>query len=280
MVFFKESEIDYYIEEDIPYYDLTTESLDISNKKAKITFSTRDETVIACSEEVKRVLEKLGAYDIKIIPSGTKLQKGEEFISAYGTARSIHQAWKASQNILEYACAVATYTYKMLQKARKYNKDIEILTTRKTQPGVKKIAIKSVLSGGGSIHRLGASESFLLFGNHKNFIEKKELIEKIKQIDKKLIEKNLLIESDSMEEVLEFAKAGIRLFQLEKMEINELKSSVSKLKSLYNDIHLLATGGINMQNVEEHASTGVDGLVTTAPYFSKPANIKVRITPA
>jgi len=37
MVFFKESEIDYYIEEDVPYYDLTTESLNISNKKAKIT---------------------------------------------------------------------------------------------------------------------------------------------------------------------------------------------------------------------------------------------------
>ncbi len=279
MLFFKDSEIDYYIEEDLPYYDITTHSLDIDSKKAKITFSTREKSVIACSEEVKRVLEKLGNYDIQIVSSGTKLQKDEVFITAYGTAKTTHQAWKISQNILEYACGVATYTHNMLKKAKKHNEDIEILTTRKTQPGLKKIAIKSVLAGGGSIHRLGCSETFLLFDNHKNFFEKEELIKKIKDLDKKFIEKKILVESDSMEEILEFCKIGIRLFQIEKMEPKKLKDTVLKLKSLYNNIQLLATGGINIDNIEEYASTGVDGIVTTAPYFSKPANIQVRIMP-
>lgn len=280
MVFFTDSEIDYYISEDVPYYDLTTETLGISYQKARITFKTREDTVISCSEEVKRVLEKLGAHDIEITPSGTKLKEGEVFISAYGSARATHQAWKISQNILEYACAVATYTNNMVSKARKHNEYIEILTTRKTQPGAKKIAVKSVLAGGGSIHRLGCSESFLLFDNHKNLLDKKELMQKIKTADKHLIEKRLLVEADSMEEALEFAKVGVRLFQLEKMPSRKLKNVVSELKSLYKDMHIMATGGVNLQNVEEYAATGVDGIVTTAPYFSKPANIKVEIAAA
>ena len=82
MLFFKDSEIDYYIEEDVPYFDLTTYSLNLNNQKAKISFSTRDETVIACSEEVKSVLEKLENHDVKIVASGVKLQKNVEFITA------------------------------------------------------------------------------------------------------------------------------------------------------------------------------------------------------
>jgi molybdenum transport protein len=279
MVFFKENEIDYYISEDLPYFDLTTEVLGIGDKKAKITFKTRDDTVISCSEEAQRVLEKLGAKDIAIVPSGTMVKAGETFITAFASARTLHQAWKICQNILEYACGVATYTYDMVNKARKYNKHIEILTTRKTQPGNKKIAIKSVMAGGGSIHRLGNSETFLLFGNHRNFFEKEQMLEKIVSCKKKLVEKKLLVEVGSIDEAKEFAEVGIRLFQIEKMSPVQLQRGVKELKEKYSDISLLATGGITLENVQEYASCGVDGIVTTAPYFAKSANIKVEITP-
>ena len=279
MIFFTESEIDSYINEDLPYYDLTTEALEIGDKRSKITFVTRCDTVVSCSEEVKRVLERLGAHDVDTVPSGARLEAGERIAAAYGSAGTLHQAWKVCQNILEYACGVAGYTHEMVGAAREHNSRIEILTTRKTQPGVKKIALKSVLAGGGSIHRLGCSESFLLFDNHKNFFTKDELLKKIKEAGSRLIEKKLVVEADSIEEVLEFAEAGIRVFQLEKMQPEELRKSVAELRSAYSDLRLLATGGINLQNVQEYAASGVDGIVTTAPYFAKPVSIKVEISP-
>ena len=167
----------------------------------------------------------------------------------------------------------------MVNKARKYNKHIEILTTRKTQPGNKKIAIKSVMAGGGSIHRLGNSETFLLFGNHRNFFEKEQMLEKIISCKKRLVEKKLLVEVGSIDEAKEFAKVGIRQFQIEKMSPVQLQRGVKELKEKYSDISLLATGGITLENVQEYASCRVDGIVTTAPYFAKSANIKVEITP-
>ncbi|WP_255327389.1 MULTISPECIES: hypothetical protein [unclassified Lebetimonas] len=39
----------------------------------------------------------------------------------------------------------------------------------------------------------------------------------------------------------------------------------------------ISAGGINTNNVEEYAKTGVDSIVTTAPYFAKGADVKVVI---
>jgi CMP-N-acetylneuraminic acid synthetase len=53
---------------------------------------------------------------------------------------------------------------------------------------------------------------------------------------------------------------------------------VKTMKKRYPDIRLLATGGIRLENVEAYAKTGVDGLITTAPYYyAAPADIGVKI---
>lgn len=41
--------------------------------------------------------------------------------------------------------------------------------TRKQNPGTKQLSIKAVKAGGGSIHRLGLSESILVFAEHRQF---------------------------------------------------------------------------------------------------------------
>lgn len=43
--------------------------------------------------------------------------------------------------------------------------------------------------------------------------------------------------------------------------------------------HLNFMGGINEANIVEYATTGVDGLVLTAPYYAKPADIRVEMMP-
>jgi molybdenum transport protein len=47
---------------------------------------------------------------------------------------------------------------------------------------------------------------------------------------------------------------------------------------IYNPrLLILAAGGIQENNIEEYAGTGVDAIVTTAVYFGKPADIGCRI---
>ncbi len=274
-MFFSDLEIDRLIEEDLPYSDLTTRALGIEEQKGRIRYICREKSIAACTEEAKRILEKLGARNISILPSGQCAEAGTTLLEAEGCAGVLHQAWKVCQNLLEYAGGIATYTHEMVEIAG----DIPLFTTRKSPPGFKKIAMKAVTSGGGHPHRLGLSETFLLFDNHRIFLDPEKLLQKISSLPKEaLLEKTLAVETDSLDETLLFAEYGVRLFQLEKFSPLDLRNSVKLLKRRYPDIRLLATGGIRLENVAEYAATGVDGLITTAPYyFAGPADIGVKM---
>jgi len=278
MIHFTEYEIDKLIDEDLPYFDLTTDSLGIDDIDAVMTFTAREGLVVSCSEEVARILRKLGAHYVEIVPSGKSVKGGDLIVKVEGKAGALHRGWKVCQNILEYACGIATYTNLMVKEAG----NVPLFTTRKSQPGFKKIALKSVMSGGAYPHRLGLSETFLIFQNHRNLIEEKMLLKKISQLQKSsMAEKQIAVEVDSLEDALTFAKAGVRLLQLEKFPVETLSKVVYILKENYSDIRLFATGGIRLENAKEYAATGVDGVVTTAPYYyANPADIKVSINTA
>ena len=47
---------------------------------------------------------------------------------------------------------------------------IGVATTRKHFPGTKAMSLKAVLAGGGSVHRLGLSDSILIFAEHRRFL--------------------------------------------------------------------------------------------------------------
>ncbi|WOE70226.1 ModD protein [Hydrogenimonas thermophila] len=275
MIHFTEYEIDSLIEEDLPYFDLTTDSLGIGNIDAVMTFTAREDLIVSCSEEVARILRKVGVHYVEIVSSGKSLKRGEVIVKAEGKAGSLHRAWKVCQNILEYACGIATYTNLMVKEAG----SVPLFTTRKSQPGFKKIALKSVMSGGAHPHRLGLSETFLIFKNHRNLLDEKVLLKRIRELQKSsMAEKQIAVEVDSFEDALTFAKIGVCLFQLEKFPVKTLLKVVSILKENYPDIRLFATGGIKLENVKEYATAGVDGVITTAPfYYANPADIKVNI---
>src|ERR1035437_7205103 len=96
-----DSEIERFIEEDIPYGDLTTHLLGIGNRSGRIIFSTREVTTLCCTEEAARVLQKCGAILTSCMPSGTKLSSGIEFLAAEGPAQALHTGWKVALNLLE-----------------------------------------------------------------------------------------------------------------------------------------------------------------------------------
>ncbi|WP_413081231.1 hypothetical protein [Yersinia vastinensis] len=43
--------------------------------------------------------------------------------------------------------------------------------------------------------------------------------------------------------------------------------------------HLAATGGVTKTNIAEYVATGIDLVITSAPYYSQPADIKVQLSP-
>jgi len=278
MYYTADETIERFIKEDIPYIDLTTLVLDIGKQKGKMHFISRDHAVVCGTEEVTRIFNKLGVTTVRFLPSGTWVKPGEIFLEADGNAECLHMAWKVSMNILEYCSGIATRTKKLVDKAKSINPKIELVTTRKVFPGTKELAVKAVVAGGGLPHRLGLSETILIFKQHMNFMGGIDgLLNKMEEIKARACEKKVIVETECEADAIKLCKAGVDGLQFDKIPPSDLKKIIEKIKTINPHITLIGTGGINEGNIEEYAMTGVNVISTTWVYFGKPVDIGVTI---
>jgi molybdenum transport protein len=278
MLYISESTIDNFIKEDVPFIDLTTIVLGIGDQKGRLEFINREDAVMACSEEVVRIFEKLGISTTKFTPTGCEIRKGEVILAGEGSTERLHKAWKVSLNILEYCCGIATRTKGMVEKAQKVNPNITIATTRKSFPGTKELTIKAIMAGGAFPHRLGLSETVLVFKQHLNFLGGIPGLLKIIDIVKaKACEKKVIVEVDNIDEAIELVKAGVDGIQFDKVDPISLEQYVKKLKAINPNVTIIGAGGINETNIEEYAATGIDAVATTSVYFGKPVDIGAKM---
>jgi molybdenum transport protein len=281
MIYFTDAEIDQLIHEDLPYYDLTSLSVKMGSKVANISFTTCDETVICGTEEVLKIFEKFNIVPTLISVSGEQIEAGIKFLEAEGLVKNIQAVWRTAANLIEFASGIATRTKLMLDAAHEIAPDINIVTTRRTIPFTRKIAAKAVRSGGGQIHRLGLSDSILIFDKHLGFLGGIEALQKkLPDIKKRSEGKSISIEALNQADAMLIAKTDIHTLQLNKMESKEIKKLVPEIRKVNPAIRIAAAGNIDLENVKEFAETGVDVLVTSSPYFGKPAEFLVDIEPS
>jgi molybdenum transport protein len=275
------SELEKLLNDDVPYFDLTTHLAGIEDAPARLRYITRETTTLACVEEAYEMFGILGADAVLHVKSGQTLQKGECFLEASGGAQTLHSGWRAALSLLEHASGVATQTAKFVQKAKNANPKINVVTTRKNFPGLKKVSIKAVLCGGALPHRLGLSETVLFFDEHIAFMGGLHaFVKKLPEMKHAVPEKKIIVEAHNEADALLLAKSGADAVQLDKFAPEVLQELVKKLKGLNPNIIAIATGGINMGNVDIFANTGVDLIATSSLFFTKPADIKVELLPA
>jgi molybdenum transport protein len=187
-------------------------------------------------------------------------------------------AWKVGQNILDNCSGIATKTRKMVDVVKSYNPNMAVLTTRKGFPGTKTLATKAIMAGGAMPHRLGLSETILVFKQHLNFIGGFEgLIDKLPQIKAECCEKKIIVEAATLEQAVSLCQAGVDGIQFDKMSAEELTGAVERLRNEFPSGILLAAGGINETNISKYAQTNVNGIITTSLYSAKPIDIGVKI---
>ncbi len=278
MLFIPEDSIERWIKEDVPYIDLTTLVLGIGKQQGRIQFFCRENAVVSGVEEVLRILNKFNIQVARFTPSGTLLSPGETFIEGEGDTENLHLAWKVSLNILEYCSGIATRTRRMVNAAKNINPKVSIVATRKLFPGTKELSIKAVLAGGGFPHRLGLSETILIFKQHTNFLGGVDgLCAMMDEIKVRACEKKIIAEAETIEDAVKLCRAGVDGIQFDKVPPEMLKDFVRMIKEINPAVTALAAGGINAGNVEDFAMTGVDAIVSTAVYFGKPVDMSARI---
>lgn len=280
MMYFDDATIDGWINEDAPYLDLTTHVLGIGAEVGRLTFLSRSAITVCATEEASRVLAKLGCTVEHAVASGEKIAARQLLLSAVGRADALHLAWKTCVNLLEYASGIATRTAALLAAARAVAPRIEVVATRKGFPGTRALATKAVLAGGGMPHRLGLSETVLVFAQHRVFLRSAdELGARLREWKARAPEKKILIEAAGASDALAAVRAGADGIQFDKVPPEDLAGMVAALRAEREGLVLIAAGGVTGANAAAYAATGVDVLATSSLYHGTPADIAAKMEP-
>lgn len=264
--------------DDAPFGDATTCALGIGGQAGHMVFRARHAMVLCGVEEALRMGELRGLPGAgPVRASGERLAAGAEILTLAGDAAALHQVWKTAQTLMEYLSGIATATADIVAAARRGHPEIAVACTRKNFPGTKAAAIKAVLCGGASPHRLSLSETLLVFAEHRCFLGAEAPAATVRRLRRQWPERAVVVEVGDEAEALRWQQAGADIVQLEKLP----PEAVDRIRRQFptgTRTRIAAAGGINSANAEAYARAGADILVTSAPYFAPPRDVAVTLT--
>ncbi|WP_213991313.1 ModD protein [Sodalis sp. dw_96] len=281
MIYLSDQELDALLLEDVRYGDITTRALGIGSRPGLMTFSRRQPGKISGLEAAARLLQRL-ALDVGLRAiDGRQASAGEIVLTAAGPAERLHQGWKVAQNIIEWCSGVAQATHDMVSIARSINPHMQIACTRKNIPGTKTLALSAVLDGGATLHRIGTADSLLLFANHRHFCsDPADWAAHIATLRGAAPDRLIAVEADNELEAEAAMHAAPDLIQLDKFTPASVQKMLALCAVHAPHCRLAAAGGINGNNIADYARTGITLAVTSTPYYAKPADIEVVLSPA
>lgn len=270
--------LDELLAEDAPYGDLTTDALALAGAPARLTMAMRAEATVCGVEVAEALFRTAGASARLLAPSGARVPAGGAILAAEGEAGPIFRAWKVAQTLVEYLSGIATLTADIVAAARAVAPEVAVVTTRKTFPGAKAQMIAAIRAGGAFPHRLGLSETLLLFPEHQAFLA--DAAAGIRTLRRAAPEKTVVVEVKTLGEVEQVLPAHPDVLQCEKMTPDDIRAVAARVAEIAPGTKVAAAGGVNLQNAAAYAAAGAHVLVTSAPYWAKPADVKVVIAPA
>ena len=266
-----------WLREDAPFGDLTTRALGLRDEPATMRFSARREMRVAAVEEAARLVELAGGRAVVRVPTGQDAAAGEILLDAEGSAAGLLLAWKTAQTGGEIASGIATEAARIVALVRAAGFAVPLACTRKTWPGGRALAARAAVAGGAVMHRLGLSETLLVFPEHRVFLAPGQVAAAVAALRAASPEKKVVVETGDADEALALAAAGADVLQLERFVPDDLAVLRARLDAAGLRPLLAPAGGVTAGNAVAYAAAGADVLVSSAPYLAPPADVKVTI---
>lgn len=268
------------LREDAPHGDLSTRALGLDDSPAQVRFEARGEMVVAGLAPAARLLTLCGLQVQAVVGDGSRLAAGEAMLLGRGPAGGVLLGWKTAQTLVEACSGVASATAAIVRSLREAGFATPLACTRKNFPGTRRWAAEAVLAGGGVMHRLGLSESLLVFPEHRALLGEAACAARLAALRRSQPEKTLVVEVTDTADALAMAQAGAQVLQLERFSPAQLAALKQQLQAQGLQVQLAPAGGVTLANALAYAQAGADLLVSSAPYFAPPMDVKVHIGPA
>lgn len=167
-------------------------------------------------------------------------------------------------NLVQHASSIATWTEKHVAIAKE--KNIKILDTRKTTPGLRSLEKYAVRIGGGFNHRLGQTDSWMIKDNHKTSLGGLKKAWEFFQ-NQGAFYNNTIVEIHSIDEMREAINLGCRHLMLDNFSPENIREAV-KLKKDHMTIEV--SGGLNLSTIPQYMIDGVDAMSLGSITYSAP----------
>jgi nicotinate-nucleotide pyrophosphorylase (carboxylating) len=242
------------LEEDIGAGDITTDSTIAPDAIGKAVLLTRERIVLAGLPVFERAFKLMDPL-IEIedyYADGQVVSPGVRICLLSGSLSVILKAERTALNFIQRMSGIATLTRQYVEKAG--SEKVKVLDTRKTAPGLRSFDKYAVLMGGGFNHRFGLYDAILIKDNHISAVGS---ISRAVHLAKKKAPRNFKVEVEieNPDRVEEAITAGADSILLDNMSIDQIMEAVHIAAGR---IPLEVSGGVNLENINEIARTGID----------------------
>ena len=189
---------------------------------------------------------------------GDEIKKGDVGFEVQASVHTILQCERFVLNCMQRMSGIATLTKSYTDKLKGYK--TKILDTRKTTPNFRLLEKEAVRIGGGMNHRFGLYDMIMLKDNHIDFCGslQQAICRAYEYVQAYQPHLKIEVEARSVTDVKNIIDAGpgkVFRIMLDNFSVREIQEAMQIIKG---NVETEASGGINLDNIEEYAKTGVD----------------------
>jgi nicotinate-nucleotide pyrophosphorylase (carboxylating) len=264
------------LQEDIGDGDHSTLCCIAANAKGKAVLKIKEDGMLAgvgVAEKIFRYMQP----DMVFTPykkDGDAMQYGDIAFDVQANVHTILQCERLVLNSMQRMSGIATLTKQYVEKLRGFK--TKLLDTRKTTPNFRVLEKEAVKIGGGFNHRFGLYDMIMLKDNHIDYCGgiEKAIKKAYDYVQTKKPGLKIEVETRSIEDVKKVMAAarpddprqnesfGLALVRgkVNRIMLDNFTPAliIEALKIIEGKYETEASGGINLQNIQEYAATGVD----------------------
>ncbi|MHA6310199.1 MULTISPECIES: carboxylating nicotinate-nucleotide diphosphorylase [Pantoea] len=232
--------------------DITAQLLP-AETQAHAQVITREAGVFCGKRWVEEVFIQLGSHATLTwhVADGDRIEADQPLFDIKGPARLLLTAERTALNFVQTLSGVATEVSRYV--ALLAGSQTQLLDTRKTLPGLRTALKYAVLCGGGSNHRLGLSDAYLIKENHiiasgsiRQAVEKAQWLQPDVPVE---------VEVESLDELSQALEAAADIVMLDNFSLEQMRAAVA----LNQGRALLeVSGNVTETTLPQIAQTGVD----------------------
>lgn len=210
---------------------------------------------MAVAEKIFRFMQPNAGFEA-FKKDGDPMQYGEKAFTVRASVHTILQCERLVLNCMQRMSGIATLTHRYTEKLKPYK--TKLLDTRKTTPNFRLLEKEAVRIGGGVNHRFGLYDMIMLKDNHIDYCGGIEtaINKAYAYVQSKKPGLKIEVETRTLEDVRRVLAVGkVDRIMLDNFKPGQITEALALIQGKYETE---ASGGINLDNIEAYAATGVD----------------------